>query len=189
MAISRSNLDPELRYIHTRRSVRVSDGDANARAAQAGKTLMQCDAPARGVRWRVAGRCATALGACSSGGNIDLGNSQVGDPATVDFPIFYVKRQVPLDAAGALMQDDLRIMRDVVPSRRTCTCAPAPPRARRKPTSPRASPTGALWDVKDVDTSADGKKVVFAMRGPLAHEPGRQEAALLAHLRVRHRDR
>ena len=27
---------------------------------------------------------------------------------------------------------------------------------------------GALWDVKDVDTSADGKKVVFAMRGPLA---------------------
>ena len=25
-----------------------------------------------------------------------------------------------------------------------------------------------MWDVKDVDTSPDGKKVVFAMRGPLA---------------------
>ena len=28
--------------------------------------------------------------------------------------------------------------------------------------------TGTTWDVKDVDTSPDGKRVVFAMRGPLA---------------------
>ena len=39
---------------------------------------------------------------------------------------------------------------------------------------------GALCDVKDVDTSADGKKVVFAMRGPLTDEAGREEAAVVA---------
>ena len=59
----------------------------------------------------LAAHCVALLGACSSGGSINLGNSQVGDPATVDFPIFYVKRPVPLDGRpAALMQDDLRIL-------------------------------------------------------------------------------
>ena len=55
--------------------------------------------------------------------------------------------------------------------RRICTCAPAPRRARPKPTSPAASPPARVWDVKDVDTSADGTLVMFAMRGPLDQEP------------------
>src|SRR6516162_4295372 len=35
-----------------------------------------------------------ALGACSGGGSINIANSQSGDPATLDYPIFYVKRTV-----------------------------------------------------------------------------------------------
>ena len=122
---------------------------------------------ARPVASLLAALVATTLGACSSGGNIDLGKSQVGDPATVDFPIFYVKRQVPLDAAGALMQDDLRIMNDAVPTADLYMRASASVSALESNITARLT-AGALWDVKDVDTSPDGKKVAFAMRGPLA---------------------
>ena len=121
-------------------------------------------------QWSAAALCACAvlLGGCSSGGNISLGKSQVADPATVDYPIFYVKRPVPLDAAGNFVQDDLRIMNDIVP-----VSADLYMRASASPSATETNITssitaGAMWDVKDVDTSADGTKVIFAMRGPLA---------------------
>src|SRR4029077_3624786 len=111
--------------------------------------------------------CATRRGASSSETNINLGNSQVGDPATVDFPIFYVKRPVPLDMTGAFMQDDLRILNDITP-----VSADLYMRASASPTAIETNitaplTTGGMWDIKDVDTSADGTRVVFAMRGPL----------------------
>jgi hypothetical protein len=109
---------------------------------------------------------AAGLAACNSGGNINLGKSQVTDPATVDFPIFYVKRQVPLDAAGKLTQDDLRLLRDAVPSADLYMRASASPSAIETNITTRIT-KGASWDVKDVDTSADGTRAVFAMRGPL----------------------
>ena len=43
-----------------------------------------------------------ALAACSGGWHVGS-NSQVTDPATVDYPVFYVKRQVPVDQAGLLV--------------------------------------------------------------------------------------
>ena len=127
---------------------------------------------AQGARsWSAVGlfaACTLALGGCSSGGSVDLGNSQIGDPATVDFPIFYVKRPVPLMADGiTLMQDDLRIQRDIVPGADLYMRASASPSAKETNITARLT-TGATWDVKDVDTSPDGKAVVFAMRGPLA---------------------
>ena len=127
---------------------------------------------AHGARsWRALGLLAAgtlALGGCSSGGSVDLGNSQIGDPATVDFPIFYVKRPVPLEADGiTLTQDDLRIQRDAVPGADLYMRASASPSATETNITARIT-TGAIWDVKDVDTSPDGKAVVFAMRGPLA---------------------
>ncbi len=112
--------------------------------------------------------CAAALSACSSGGNISLGKSQVADPATVDFPIFYVKRPVPLTKTGTFMQDDLRTMNDIVPvSADLYMRASASPSALETNVTARLT-AGAMWDVKDVDTSADGTRVIFAMRGPLA---------------------
>jgi hypothetical protein len=106
------------------------------------------------------------LGACSGGGSVNIANSQAGDPATVDYPIFYVKRTVPTTTTGTLVQDDLRIMRDEVPSADLYMRATASPAAQE--TNITKSVTGgANWDVKDVDTSADGTLVIFAMRGPL----------------------
>src|SRR6185295_19478781 len=51
-----------------------------------------------------------ALAACSGGGSVNVGTGQTPDPATVDFPIFYVKRTIPMDT------DDLRELRDPVPT-------------------------------------------------------------------------
>ncbi|MEP7247139.1 MAG: hypothetical protein ABI885_26125 [Gammaproteobacteria bacterium] len=106
---------------------------------------------------------ALTLTACSGGGSVNVGSGQTADPATVDFPIFYVKRAVPM----ATETDDLRALRDTTPSANLFMRARAAPSAVE--TNITARITGdKLYDVKDVDTSFDGKRVVFAMRGPLA---------------------
>jgi hypothetical protein len=105
--------------------------------------------------------CVGALAACSGGGSVDVGSGQTADPATVDFPIFYVKRTIPEDS------DDLRGLRDTVGD------ADLYKRDRASPSAPETNITARitgdtdLYDVKDVDVSFDGLKVVFAMRGPL----------------------
>ncbi len=134
-------------------------------------SVMQCTAQAtrllRPAAAVFAAALAAALTACSGGGSVNIANSQHGDPATVDFPIFYVKRTVPKNAAGVVQQDDLRVLRDAVPSADLFMRATAAPSAAETNITARLT-AGALWDVKDVDTSADGTRVVFAMRGPLA---------------------
>ena len=110
------------------------------------------------------------LGACSSGGNISLGKSQVADPATVDFPIFYVKRPVPVNADGTLQQDDLRIMRTIVPPADLYMRASASPSASETNITARIT-AGQLWDVKDVDTSADGTQGHLRHARSADHEP------------------
>src|SRR6516225_9112459 len=116
-----------------------------------------------------------ALAACSGGWHIGS-NSSVTDPATVDYPVFYVKRQVPVDKAGLLQQDDLRLMRPFTLSTPTFTASTPTVdlfmRASASAAAPETNITaritaGQVWDVKDVDTSVDGSRVVFAMRGPL----------------------
>ena len=110
---------------------------------------------------------AAALAACNGGGSVNIANSQTSDPATVDYPIFYVKHTVPTTAAGTLAQDDLRIMQEVNPSADLYMRAAASPSAAETNITARVT-AGASWNVKDVDTSADGTLVIFAMRGPLA---------------------
>jgi hypothetical protein len=101
------------------------------------------------------------LGGCSSGGSIDVGGGQEADPGTVDFPIAYVKRTIPLQG------DDLRDQRGTVAD------ADLFMRNRASPSSTEVDITGRitgddLYDIKDVDVSQDGQRIVFAMRGPLA---------------------
>ena len=114
-------------------------------------------------------RCAAALvavsliagvTACSGGGTVNIVNSQSADPATVDFPIFYVKRTIPKTT------DDLRVLRDIVPSADLYMRASASPSAAETNITMRIT-AKLSYDVKDVDTSIDGKLVIFAMRGPL----------------------
>ncbi|HEV2272199.1 MAG TPA: hypothetical protein VGR92_22315 [Steroidobacteraceae bacterium] len=111
---------------------------------------------------------ALTLGGCggNGGGSVNLANSQGPDPGTVDFPIFYVKRTIPMTAAGDIVQDDLRMMRVTFPS------ADLYMRSAASPEAPETNITASMrkgdpYDVKDVDVSPDGTKVAFAMRGPL----------------------
>lgn len=123
------------------------------------------------TRGALAGAMLLALGACSSGGNVDIGSGQSPDPAAVDFAMAYVKRTLPVDM-GIVQGDDLREMRDAVPD------ADLFIRPRADPTAPETNVTervtgNDLYDVRDVEVSHDGLRIVFAMRGPL--DPNQDE--------------
>jgi hypothetical protein len=113
--------------------------------------------------------CAVLVAGCSGNAHLDIANSQTASPATVDFPIFYVKRTIPPTT------DDLRMLRDAVLPTKAQTTIPKADLFMRDSASPSANEhnittrlTGTdTYDIKDVDVSLDGKAVVFAMRGPL----------------------
>jgi hypothetical protein len=114
---------------------------------------------------------AVMLAACAGNGSggtgsVNIANSQGSDPGTVDYPIFYVKRSVPTNQDGTLKQDDLRILRDLVPGADLYMRASASPSAVETNITARVT-AGSMYDVKDVDVSTDGTHVIFAMRGPL----------------------
>ena len=126
----------------------------------------------------------TLLDACSGGGSFNIANSQKADPATNDYPIFYVKRTIPTMANITAGADDVRMLRVAFPSADLYMRASASPSAKETNITARittATP-GKTWDVKDVDASADGKRVVFAMRGPMAANHAAEERPVLAHL-------
>ncbi len=101
------------------------------------------------------------LAACSGGGSINLGSGQTADPATVDFPVAYVKRTIPVD------QDDLREIRDTTPDADLWVRDRASPSAVERNVTERI--TGdKRYDIRDVDVNFEGTKFIFAMRGPLA---------------------
>src|SRR5688572_15630859 len=113
------------------------------------------------------------LAACTQGpggGGIGLGSGQEPDPATVDFPIFYIRHQVPED------QDDVTRVRPFVEDDEYS--ATLWKRDRASPGAPeteitarlRVDPLGApedRYDIKDLAVAPDGLHVAFAMRGPL----------------------
>ena len=115
--------------------------------------------------------CALLLGACSgSNGKINLGSGQSPDPATVDFPIFYVKRTIPADT------DDLTQLRDAVPDADLFKRDRASPSAPETNITERVTGPDDLYDIKDLNVSYDGKKLVFAMRGPLTMNMDEEDA-------------
>ncbi len=110
-----------------------------------------------------------ALTACSTnggGGSVTIANSQPADSQTTDFGIAYVKRTVP--PAGK--QDDLRLPRAFLPSadlfiRNPTNNGGAEVNITARVTS--TAPKGTFYDIKDVDVSSDGTRIIFAMRGPV----------------------
>jgi hypothetical protein len=121
------------------------------------------------IRLRLIGLAGIAAlaGACSSGGSVELGSGQSADPGSVDFPIAYVKRTIPAAAGGQLIQDDLREVRDTLPDADLFFRDRASPSSAERNITDRVTGSDP-YDIKDVDVSPDGKKIVFAMRGPLA---------------------
>jgi hypothetical protein len=170
--------DDELRYIH---GPRKNPGHLEAHmSARGGQYLKRWTRGVRPLPWYACVLSVTLFAGCNGGGSVNIANSQSGDPATVDYPIFYVKRTVPTDKAGNLIQDDLRIMSDALPSAdvwmRSSASANAPETNLTARITASAAANGQFWDVKDVDTSADGKLVAFAMRGPLTPKQNLKKA-------------
>ena len=113
------------------------------------------------------------LAACTQGpggGGIGLASGQDPDPATVDFPIFYIRHQVPED------QDVVTRVRPFVEDDdysatlwkrdRASPGAPEVEITARLRTMQGADP-GDRYDIKDLSVAPDGLHVAFAMRGPL----------------------
>ncbi len=119
--------------------------------------------------------CAAAfVTACTQGpggGGIGLASGQDPDPATVDFPIFYIRHQIPEE------QDNVTRLRPFVED--DDYSATLWKRDRASPGSPETEITARLrteafggeaadrFDVKDLTVSPTGLQVAFAMRGPL----------------------
>jgi hypothetical protein len=116
---------------------------------------------------------AALAGACSGGGAVNLGSGQSADPGSQDFPIAYVKRTIPM-MNNQLAQDDVRAVRDTLPDADLYFRDRASPSSVERNITDRV--TGSQpYDIKDVDVSPDGKKIVFAMRGPLDDDQDEKE--------------
>ncbi len=76
--------------------------------------------------------CVALMSGCSGNAHIDVANSQAADPATVDFPIFYVKRTIPPAT------DDLRLLRTAVKPTTDQLVVPKADLYMRKSASPSA---------------------------------------------------
>jgi hypothetical protein len=119
----------------------------------------------KSLRGYVAIGLSLCIAACSGSGSVNVGSGQAADPGTVDFPIAYVKRTIPTPQDDL---DDIRAVRDTAPDADLFVRDRASPSSVEKNVTERITGTTDRYDIKDVDVSSDGKKFVFAMRGPLA---------------------
>jgi hypothetical protein len=112
---------------------------------------------------------ATLAAGCSTnggGGTVTIVDSQSSQSQTTDFGIAYVKRTVP--PAGT--QDDLRQRRAFFASADLFLLNPTSNGGQQLNITARITskaPKGTFYDIKDVDVSTDGTRIIFAMRGPL----------------------
>ncbi|MFO0335988.1 MAG: TolB family protein, partial [Pseudomonadota bacterium] len=114
----------------------------------------------------VAGTAGCSSG--SAGGGVAIGSpTSAGDPVSPDFPVAYIRRQLPdpADPDAEPLEDDLRVQRvwngpaDVFVRDR------AAPSAFERNVTERI--TRGAWDVRDLDVSFDGRRLLFSMRPPI----------------------
>lgn len=118
---------------------------------------------ARWSRWARAAAVVLVLvtGGCGGGG-VGTGGGQSPDPIVLDFPVAYVKRTVP---TGPVMQQDVRELLDFEPGGDLWVRDRASPSASERNVT--ATITQGQGDVRDVEPSYDGTKLVFALHRPL----------------------
>src|SRR5688572_23882312 len=107
------------------------------------------------------------VAACSGGGDgsVGVGTGQDPDPVAPDFPIAYTKG--PLNDED----DELQVNTDLRDILRYAVGTDLYVRDRASPTAPERNVsrrfTEGTGDVSGVEISSDGRKVLFAMRGPV----------------------
>ncbi len=106
-----------------------------------------------------------ALAGCATGhdGDINIGGGQGPDPVVLDIPVAYIKGALPIDPDDD--PDDVRENETFLAGTDLwLRDRAAPDVPERNITFPV---TGGLWNVRDLDGSYDGNKIVFSMRMPL----------------------
>lgn len=116
------------------------------------------NATASGYRIGVAALLLIFLPAC-----LDTGD-QGPDPVVVDYPIAYIKRPLVRDDQGALQQPDIRDPLEFNPGADVYVRDRASPGAAERNIT--AALTQGAGDVRDLDVSYDGSKLLFALREP-----------------------
>lgn len=115
---------------------------------------------ARGCVLLIVAICLTGCG--GGGGGVDLAGGQGPDPVVLDIPVAYVKKPLATDGQGAVQSSDLRalITFDIG--------ADLYIRDRASPSAPEqnitAGETQGLGDIRDLEASFDGRRILFAMR-------------------------
>lgn len=112
------------------------------------------------------------LSACGGGGggsasNGGDGGGQKPDPVAVDLPIAYIKRPIPVDEDKNPVFPDLLDPTAFNPGAAVYVKDRATATATPLNITDAAFEKGALYDVKDLSASADGKKLLFAMHAPM----------------------
>lgn len=116
------------------------------------------------ARWALPlmGALMAFLTAC--GGDVG-GSGQSPDPVVTDFPIAYIKRPIPLDDQGNPARSDVRLALTFNKGGDLYLRDRASPIAADRNITGRV--TNGMGDVKDVDVSYDGKRLLFAMHAPM----------------------
>lgn len=114
---------------------------------------------------------ATLVSAC--GESVVSQSNEEPDPVVVDIPIAFVKRTLPIDEEGMSVVNDLRNPAEFVPGAALYIKARAAVSSAEINITDRAFSDGdtaqdaaPLYDVKDIEVSYDGTKLLFAMRAP-----------------------
>lgn len=98
------------------------------------------------------------------GGCLTETQTQKADPVAVDFPVAYVKRPIPLNNQGQPRNSDLRQLDDFNAGGDLYIKDRSSAGAREHNIT--GAFTQGMGDVKDLDVSYDGNRVIFAMRAP-----------------------
>lgn len=106
--------------------------------------------------------CAALLG-CGGGSS---GDSQEPDPVVVDLPIAYIERPLPADDDGNPVDEQMLDPTRFNPGAALYIKDRAAPDAPSTNITNQAFATGERYDVKDLEVSSDGSKLLFSMRAP-----------------------
>jgi hypothetical protein len=110
---------------------------------------------------------AATLTGCGGGG---VGSGQGTDPVVLDVPIAYVRRPLVLNDDGDTVQSDLREQRTFNPGAELFVRERAAVGGAEINVTGRVTNGTGLYDIRDIEPSFDGGRMLFAMRGPF--DPG-----------------
>ncbi len=99
-------------------------------------------------------------------GDVGFGGGQDQDPVVVDTAVAYVKRPLALDGASNPVQPDARRVVTFEPGASLMLRDRASATAAERSLTDNLFLPGERYDVRDLDVSYDGTKLIFSLRGP-----------------------